>query len=56
MVIVLNNNVMIPVEGNWDEGFVFSEYSIQSTYLGEDAFGIKRFDTTYTEIGRMLQP
>lgn len=52
--IVLNNNVMIPVEGNWDEGFVFSEYSIQSTYLGEDAFGIKRFDTTYTEIGRLL--
>ena len=45
---------MIPVEGNWDEGYVFSEYSVQSTYLGEDAFGIKHFDTTYTEIGRLL--
>lgn len=45
---------MIPVEGNWDEGFVFSEYSIQSTYLGEDVFGIKRFDTTYTDIGKLL--
>ena len=54
MVIPLSDVLMIPVEGNWDEGYVFSEYSVQSTYLGEDAFGIKHFDTTYTEIGRLL--
>ena len=46
----------MPVEifGIWDEGYVIDNYSVSSRYIGEDPFGFRQFDTTYTEIEKLL--
>ena len=46
----------MPVEifGIWDEGYVIDNYSVSSRYIGEDPFGFRQFDTTYTKIGKLL--
>lgn len=44
----------ISVSGLWDEGFVIDMYSERSEYIGEDAFGKKHYDTTYTLSGKLL--
>lgn len=44
----------IGVSGLWDEGFVIDMYSESSKYIGEDAFGKKHFETTYTPSGNLL--
>lgn len=44
----------IRLNGNWKEGYALDVYVLSSTYIGEDAFGIKHFDNKYTEIGTLL--
>ena len=44
----------IQVFGPWDEGYVLDKYMVSSEYMGEDAFGHPVFNTTYTEIGKLL--
>ncbi len=39
------------VRGPWDAGWVLDKHTLSSQYLGEDAFGHARFDTTRTEVG-----
>ena len=42
------------VVGPWDEGYVLDKYVVSSEYIGEDVFGHPAFNTTYTEIGKLL--
>ena len=42
------------VVGPWDEGYVLDKYVASSEYIGEDVFGHPAFNTTYTEIGKLL--
>ena len=44
----------LKLNGIWDEGYALDYHTVSSEYLGEDPFGNKRFDTTYTEIGELL--
>ena len=44
----------ICVSGLWDQGFVIDMYSESSKDIGEDAFGKKHFETTYTPSGDLL--
>lgn len=44
----------IKVNGLWDEGYVLSEHTISSKYIGEDPFGRPQFDKEYTELGKLL--
>lgn len=47
-------NSLFKVSGLWTEGFVFDKYIRQSIYTGDDVFGNPQFNTTYTEIGKLL--
>lgn len=44
----------IAVIGKWDDGIVVDKYTETSTYIGDDAFGHPQFQTTYTQIGKLL--
>ena len=44
----------IKLDGLWTEGYAFDYHTVSSHYLGEDPFGNKRFDTTYTKTGELL--
>ena len=44
----------VKIFGLWDEGYVIDNYIVSSRYIGEDPFGFRQFDTTYTEIGKLL--
>lgn len=44
----------IRISGAWDEGYALDLYTLSSEHLGEDAFGNKIFNNTYSEIGRLL--
>ena len=39
------------VQGPWDAGWVLDKHTLNSQYLGDDAYGHARFETTRTEIG-----
>lgn len=39
------------VRGSWDDGWVLDKHSLGSVYVGDDAYGHARFDTSRTEIG-----
>lgn len=39
------------VQGPWDAGWVLDKHTLNSQYLGDDAYGHPRFETTRTEIG-----
>ena len=39
------------VQGPWDAGWVLDKHTLNSQYLGDDANGHPRFETTRTEIG-----
>lgn len=39
------------IRGPWDNGWVLDKHTLQSVYLGEDAYGHARYDTTRTEVG-----
>ena len=45
-----------PIElvGTWDEGYALDTHTISSTYLGEDVYGNPKFDSNYSEIGKLL--
>ncbi len=40
--------------GPWNEGFALDFHTINSQYLGDDAYGHPQFDTTRTPIGELL--
>lgn len=44
----------MPIQGNWDDGYIMDMYTISSRYIGEDVFGHPLFDTVYTEIGQLI--
>lgn len=44
----------IRIPGAWDEGFVLSQYTVSSVYMGESAFGHPQFETKYTPTGQLL--
>ena len=44
----------IKVSGPWNEGYVMDMYVEKSIYIQDDAFGNPIFNTTYTEIGKLL--
>ena len=48
----MNNPVKL--YGLWDDGYALDYHTISSEYIGEDPFGNKRFNTTYTEVGELL--
>jgi len=39
------------VQGLWDVGLVLDKHTLNSQYLGDDAYGHPRFETTRTEVG-----
>lgn len=42
------------IHGEWDDGIAIDNYTVSSTYLGENDFGYPKFDNTYSEIGDLL--
>lgn len=39
------------IHGPWDTGWVLNKHMLQSTYLGDDAYGHAQFDNKRTEVG-----
>jgi predicted amidophosphoribosyltransferase len=39
------------ISGVWDEGWVLDKHSLESVFIGNDAYGHARFKTTCTEVG-----
>lgn len=39
------------IDGPWDSGWVLDKHSLHSVYIGDDAYGHARYDTTRTEAG-----
>lgn len=37
--------------GPWNDGWVLAKHTLQSVYLGDDAYGHPQFDTTRSEVG-----
>ena len=46
--------VAIQLDGPWDKGYALDLHTTKSTYLGDDQHGNPRFDTEYTDIGKLL--
>lgn len=44
----------LKLNGIWNEGYALDYHTVSSEYLGEDPFGNKIFDNTYTEVGNLL--
>lgn len=44
----------IEVKGNWKKGLAFDVHTLSSTYLGPDEYGHDRWDTTRSEMGRLV--
>jgi competence protein ComFC len=42
------------ITGNWRSGFALDLHTTSSVYLGVDEYGHDRFDTTYSELGALL--
>lgn len=40
--------------GNWKKGVAFDLHTLESTYLGDDAFGHPHFDNQRSEMGELL--
>jgi hypothetical protein len=45
---------LIPVKGSWQIGCALDYHTVKSFFLGHDPYGFPVFDTTYTEIGNLL--
>lgn len=39
------------IQGLWDDGWVLDKHTLHSQYMGDDAYGHPRFETTRTEVG-----
>jgi len=44
----------IEIKGKWEKGYALEYHTIGSKYLGEDEFGHKKFETTRTELGKLV--
>ena len=44
----------IRLDGAWDEGYALDHHVISSTFLGDDVYGHRRYDTVRSEIGEAL--
>lgn len=44
----------IELIGNWYKGFAYDVHTLASVYLGTDEFGHNRFDSTYTDMGKLV--
>ena len=40
--------------GNWDEGFALDKHVKSSTYIGDDVYGNKQYETIRSELGEIL--
>jgi len=39
------------IRGPWNDGWVLAKHSLHSVYVGDDAYGHPRYDTTRSEVG-----
>lgn len=44
----------IEIKGNWKKGLAYDVHTLSSTYLGPDEFGHKRWDSTRSEMGKLV--
>lgn len=44
----------MPISGPWDDGFALDLHTVNSQYLGDDAYGNPQFDTTRSPVGELL--
>jgi competence protein ComFC len=44
----------IELIGNWAKGLAYDVHTLSSTYLGPDQFGHDRWDSTYSEMGKLV--
>lgn len=44
----------IRITGPWNEGFALDFHTLDSQYLGDDAYGHPQFETTRTPVGELL--
>ena len=44
----------IEVKGNWKKGLAYDVHTLSSTYLGPDEFGHDRWDSTRSEMGKLV--
>ncbi len=44
----------IEIKGKWEKGYALEYHTIGSKYLGEDEFSHKKFETTRTELGKLV--
>ena len=51
--IILMNN-LIPIQGQWDEGYILSEHMIKSQFIGYNESGIKQYDSQRTVLGELI--
>lgn len=42
------------LRGSWRSGFAMDLHTINSVYVGDDQYGHPQFDTTYTELGALM--
>lgn len=42
------------IYGPWDDGIALSEYTVSSTYIGNDEAGKPQFRNDYTELGELI--
>ena len=47
-------NMVIKLKGKWAEGYAIDIHIISSTYVGENEYGHKIFDTKRSEIGELI--
>jgi competence protein ComFC len=44
----------IELRGNWAQGYALDIHTISAEYIGDDDYGIPRFDTKRTELGELV--
>jgi predicted amidophosphoribosyltransferase len=49
----MKNNIL-PLNGNWDAGYVLDKHTLSSVHIGDNEFGHPQFDTTRSEVGEAL--
>jgi len=45
---------MIEIAGNWHKGFAYSLHTLSSDFIGYDDYGHPQFETTYSEMGKLV--
>ena len=44
----------MPIQGNWEQGYVLDYHVLRSEFVGYDEYGHPRFENTHSEIGELL--